>query len=216
MKFKSLIFMGTWMVLAASMALGAGLATPIAVEPAAQSAAAQAFKAFGGTGMMGMPTTAQMKGATLGEPLSVKMVQLDELKGYKASSNSAPEALLHDLQTLVYPVKVAGGLHGEMVVGKSGGAWSARSFAGPSHLQGVENIRMAITRSAGIPASAMMLVRVPALNIEFVGYRDAAGLKLAPLHNVPSAGLVAGQLLPAQRVFELLVPLAVRHNGLPS
>jgi hypothetical protein len=61
-----------------------------------------------------------------------------------------------------------------------------------------------------------MLVRVPALNIEFVAYHDTSGLQLTPITDLEAAGLKAGQTLPASRVFELLVPLARQHNGLPT
>jgi hypothetical protein len=105
-------------------------------------------------------------------------------------------------------------VNGEMVMGKVGGAWSARSFAGPAHVQAVENVRAQLA-NAGVPIGSTMLLRVPALNIELVAHRDATGLKLTPVTDLAAAGLAAGQTLPAARVFEQLVPLALRHNGMP-
>jgi hypothetical protein len=155
-----------------------------------------------------------MDKAVLGDPLAVKMVRLDELQKYQPASGTDAAALLHDLQTVVYPIRVAGKVNGEMVMGKVGGAWSARSFAGPAHVQAVENVRAQLA-NAGVPAGSTMLVRVPALNIELVAYSDTTGLKLTPVTDLAAAGLTAGQTLPASRVFEQLSPLALRHNGLP-
>lgn len=216
MKFMSLFSFGISMMLTASLAFGASSATPIAIEPAAQSAASYAFKTLSGKGLTGVPSADQLQQATLGTPLKVMMVRLDELKQLSTTSATNPERLLHDLETLVYPVQVAGNLQGELVLGKVAGTWSTRSVAGPSHLRQVERIQAALTQAAGISASAMLLVRIPALNLECIGYRSAKGLQLAPLMNVPSAGLVAGDVLPAQQLFERVLPLALQHNGQPS
>jgi hypothetical protein len=139
------------------------------------------------------------------------MVRLDELHKYQPATDAA--ALLHDLQTVIYPIHVAGKVNGEMVMRQVGGAWSVRSFAGPAHVQAVENVRAPLAK-AGVPAGSMMLVRVPAMGIELVAYRDATGMKLTPVTDLAAAGLTAGQTLPASRVFEQLSPLAVSQNGM--
>jgi hypothetical protein len=216
MRFKTFVSFSTWMMLlTATVALAAGKAVPVVVEPAAQAAAARDLKVLGGQNLTGMPRYDQMEKAALGEPLAVKMVRLDELQRYQAASVSDPTTLLHDTLTVVYPIGVAGKVHGEMVVSKVEGVWSARSFAGPEHIQAVENIRRLVMNAAEAPAAATMLVRVPALNIEFIAYRDEVGLQLTPITDIPTAGLTAGQTVPASRVFELLSPLARQDNGLP-
>jgi hypothetical protein len=212
-----LVSISAWMMLTGATAIAGDKTTPVVVEPAAQAAAAQAFRAFGGqTGQrpVGMPAADRVDRAALGDPLVVMMVRLDELQRYQPAPGTDPAALLHDLQTVVYPVRVAGKVNGEMVMGKVGGAWSARSFAGPAHVQAVENVRAQLA-NAGVPTGSTMLLRVPALNIELVAHRDATGLKLTPVTDLAAAGLAAGQTLPAARVFEQLVPLALRHNGMP-
>jgi hypothetical protein len=72
--------------------------------------------------------------------------------------------------------------------------WSARGFAGPAHVQAMENIRE-LLKNAGVPAGSTMLVRMPALNIEFLAYRDTGGLHLTPINDLVAAGLKAGQTL---------------------
>lgn len=215
MRGKSLVSLTAWMILSGTAALAAEQAAPVAVEPAAQAASARALRDLGGQAgprLAGMPAAEQMDRTALGEPLAVKMVGLEPLQRYQAGSD--PAALLQDLATLVYPIRVGGAVHGEMVLGKVNGAWSARGFGGQTHARALEKVRGQLA-AAGIPAAAL-LVRVPALNIEFVGHQGSAGLQLTPLMDLPVAGLKAGQTLPAARAFELLLPLAKQHNGLPT
>jgi hypothetical protein len=215
---KILASFGASLVLTGTLVLAGGQAAPVVVERAAQEAAVQALSELGGqTGqrLAGMPTADQMARAAPGQPFAVKMVRLDELQRYQPRV-SDPATLLHDLQTLIYPIWVDGKVHGEMVVANVGGAWSARGFAGPAGVQAMENSRRQIMSAAGVPAESTMLVRVPALNLQFVAHSDAAGLHLTPVTDLATAGLKAGQTLPASRVFELLLPLALKHNRLPN
>lgn len=209
MRGKILVsFTAVWLLLggAAAQAAPAGEV----IDPAAHTASARAFRELGGQAgprLAGMPAAHQMDRAALGEGLAVKMVGLDALQRYQPGADV--EALLEDLQTVVYSIRVAGAVHGEMTVGKVNGAWSPRGFGGMAHARALEKAR---ARAGG----AALLVRVPALGIEFVGRRDASGLSLTPLTDHAAAGLRAGQPLPAARAFELLLPLARQHNGLPS
>ena len=206
------------MLLIGTTALAGEPALPLDIEPAAHTASQRVFKELGvktGPRLAGMPTAEQMDAASLGEPLAVKMVRLDELSRYQAGA-AEPSALLTDLSTVIYPIRVSGEVRGEMVMRKADGTWSARGFGGPVHAKAIEQVRGLITAGARVSPSATMLVRVPALNLEFVGHRDASGLQLTPVRDFSAAGLTAGQTLPATQVFEQLSPLAKQHNGLPS
>jgi hypothetical protein len=218
MRYKFLVSIGAWMMLSGTAAFAGEKPTPV-VEPAAQAASVRALKELGGQSgprLAGMPAPEQMDKTALGEPFTVWMVRLDELQRYQPGFVPEPAALLHDLSTVIYPIRVADEVHGEMVVGKVKGVWSARGFAGPAHVQKMERIREAVVNATGVPAGSTMLVRVPALNIEFIAHRDTAGLQLTPITDLQAADLKAGQTLPAARVFELLSPLAQQHNGLPN
>jgi hypothetical protein len=100
---------------------------------------------------------------------------------------------------------------GEMVMGKVGGAWSARSFAGPAHVEAVENIRARLA-NAGVPAGSTMLVRVPALNIEFVAYRDTTGMKLTPVTDLAAAGLTGADPADLARIQEAIATRAAAQR----
>jgi hypothetical protein len=219
MRSKILISFVAWMMLTGTAAFAGEKLMSVVVEPAAQAASARALKELGGQSgqrLAGMPAPDQMDKAALGEPFAVRMVRLDELQKYQPASVADPSALLHDMLTVIYPIRVAGKVHGEMVVGKVNGTWSARGFAGPAHMQALERVREQVVTAAGVPAGPTMLVRIPALNLEFIAHRDASSLQLTPITDLPAVGLKAGQTLPASRVFELLLPLAQQHNGLPT
>jgi hypothetical protein len=206
------------LLLIGATALAGEQALPSSIDSAAQVASARAFKELGGqTGprLAGMPAPEEMGAASLGEPLAVKMVRLDALQRYQPAAAEAT-SLLTDLSTLIYPIRVAGEVRGEMVMRKIDGTWSARGFGGAIHAKAMEHVRGLVTTGAKVSPSATLLVRVPALNLEFVGYNDAAGLQLTPIRDLEAAGLKAGQTLPAARVFEQLLPLAQQHNGLPG
>lgn len=214
MRYKNLVSIGAWMTMTLSASLAAAKAVPMVVDAGAQAAAVQALKDHGGQSLSGMPAAHQMAKTTLGDPFVVKMIQLDDLQRYQPGVD--PATLLRDTQTLVYPIRMAGQLHGEMTVRKVDGNWSPRGFGGPGRVRAMEGVRGQVTATAALPAGSTMIVEVPALNIKFVAYTDAGVLQLTPVMSLPAAGLTAGQTLPAARVFELLAPLAAKHNGMPG
>jgi hypothetical protein len=59
-------------------------------------------------------------------------------------------------------------------------------------------------------------VKVPALNLGFVGTRKEGRLFLTPLFDVPRFQLKRGATLPAEEVFKAIQPAAREHTGLPS
>ena len=215
MRHHTLISFAAWMTITATSLVAGAKPLPVVADPAAQAASTRTLKELGGQPLAGMPAAHQLGKTTFGEPFVVKMVQLDDLQRYQPGVSDAA-ALLRDAQSVLYPIRVAGKLHGEMVVGKVGGSWSARGFAGAGRLKVLEEARGRLAGAAALPAGTTMLVQVPALNLEFIGHTDENGLQLTPITSRPEAGLTAGQTLPAARVFELLVPLAQQHQGLPT
>lgn len=216
MRCKNLVSFGASMMITLTALVAGAKPLPVTVDPAAQAASARALKDLGGQRLAGMPAAHQMDKTALGEPFVVKMVQLDDLQRWQPAAGMDAAALVRDAQTLIYPVRVAGRINGEMVMRKVDGVWSPRGFAGPRHVQAMDSVRGLVTRAAALPAGSTMLVQVPALNIEFVAYTDEGGPQLTPLTSLPAAGLEAGRTLPAARVFDLLAPLAAQHDGQPT
>lgn len=214
---RNSIFVGLSLTLLATPALAADLDP---VEPAAQIASEQAFHDFGaetGARVAGMPPREKMDRASLGKPIALKLVQLDDLQRYVPGARGGdPSALVRDLATVIVPIRLDGKAHGEMVMRKVGGTWSPRGFAGPARVEAIEKARRGVVENARVREEATELVYIPALRLELIAHRDASGLQLTPLADLPAAGLKGGQTLPAARVFELLAPVAKQHNGLPS
>jgi hypothetical protein len=86
--------------------------------------------------------------------------------------------------------------------------WTATDF-------GQAELAKLITATRGTAPGAI-LVRVPALNLLFIGRQTAGGLTLTPVSDFPMAGLRQGVTANAADVLTALVPVAQAHNGDPT
>ena len=123
---------------------------------------------------------------------------LDPLRQYRPGAD--PSALLQDLMTVVYPIRVAGEVHGEMTMSKVDGAWSARGFGGPGHARATVHLdhgpaRLTITvcddgqggeASEGVPGHGITGMRERA-------HAVGGTLRVGPL---PDRGFVVTASLP--------------------
>ena len=66
------------------------------------------------------------------------------------------------------------------------------------------------------PLSEYFEVRIPAMNLVFLGTRTEEGLLLTPVLDDPSYGFERGGTLPAEKALEAIVPAASEHKGLPT
>ena len=161
---------------------------------------------------VGIKSIEAAREATLGAPLQLFIVRLDELKQYQPGDD--PDKLLHAVEQVVYPVTVKGQVVSSVSVSKERGEWTATQIG-----QGISAPKIAESRTVGAralktePVKAF-LVRVPALNREFVGYKTEK-LMLVPILEEVDLGFKAGAAIPAAKVLEALVPEAQAHQGLP-
>lgn len=162
---------------------------------------------------MGFESVDEVKSATLGEPLGVFYVHLDQLKEYQPGSD--PEKLLTDVGQMVYPVAVKDQVRSSVVVAKSDDVWKAARSGGPNVIQAISRARSTVASSEKPPASTFV-VQVPALNFYFVGYRADGKLMLTPILDDPQYNFKAGVPLPAEDVFRALTAAATNYNGLPE
>src|SRR5579863_5071430 len=77
---------------------------------------------------MGFESLDEVQSASLGEPLPVYMVRLDQLREFQPGGD--PEKLLGEIGQQLYPVLVNGAPRSAVVVEKQGEQWSPVSYGG--------------------------------------------------------------------------------------
>ncbi len=163
--------------------------------------------------VMGFETPDEVRRATLGEPLRIFMVRLDQLKQYQPGSD--PNQLLSGGEQVIYPVVVEGQVRSSIKVEMIKGTWQPISYGGAKIAKLLSVSRKSVQKSTKLPETSHFVVRVPALNLYFLGYRANGVLMLTPILDYPAYDLKAGVTKPADKVFETILPAAKKHNGLP-
>lgn len=162
---------------------------------------------------LGLDAAADAGKALLGKPKREFIIRLDALKAYKKGGDA--EALLWDTKIVHYPLIVNAKHRGSMSLAQLDGKWE---------FVGIGDIDRTALRQNAIAGSVKrfqkneedhFIVRVPALNLEFTGFRNRGELQLASVTDNEPAGLTAGEAEPAVRILERLLPIALAHDGLP-
>jgi hypothetical protein len=157
---------------------------------------------------LGFESRDEAASATLGEPLRVLFVGLNQLRAYQPGSD--PSALLTDFNQLSYPVMVRDQVRSSVVVEQVGGKWKTASLGNGALARQVAAVRKAPTAPAGSAGGTdqQVLVHVAALGLHFYGQRVDNKLMLTPLAAYPQLNLRAGAAMPAEEVFTALVSAA--------
>lgn len=164
--------------------------------------------------VMGFESLSEARAASLGEHLRVFMVRLDQLQKYQPGSD--PNKILSGGDLVIYPVTVEEQVRSSIVVAKAKERWNATSFGGSNQVKMLTKVRKADSDSTGLPISSYFVVQVPSLNLYFIAHRADEVLMLTPLLDDPGYGFKAGFTMPADKVFEAILPTAKRHDGLPG
>lgn len=154
---------------------------------------------------MGFESVDEARSGKLGEPIPVFMIRLDHLQQYRGED---PGRLLTDIQRAVYPVQVAGEVRTTVELQAVNGRWETTRIGGARKIRAIEQHRRSAMRASGMQTSDFFEVRIPALNMVFLGHHDAEGLMLTPLVDDASLQLQAGRPEQASRVLSRLVPQA--------
>jgi hypothetical protein len=141
-------------------------------------------------------------------PLRVMFVKVDMLKNFAASDD--PHSLLVDVGVMIYPIAVSSGeVRSSITVKRSDGTWKAAQFGSPKLAKRISQVRGGATASA-------LLVRVPGLNLDFIGTESGGVLQLTSLFTVPGTNIRQGETADAKTVFAALAPMAAQLNDLPT
>jgi len=162
---------------------------------------------------MGFESAEEVKSATLGAPMRVSLVRLDQLKEYQAGADAA--RLLNDINRVIYPVMVRDQVRSSIEVKGENGKWRITSLGSPRLAKKISEVQ----KQAGAPDESdarLMLVHVAALNVYFIGQGSGDKLMLTNVFPVPGTRLAEPVTMPAAEALGLLVPIAKDHNGLPT
>jgi len=163
---------------------------------------------------MGFESPDEINNAVLGVPIEDYMVRLDTLKEYKVGSKA--DTLLTKTNQFIYPVLVKEKVRSSITISKIKEKWKAVSFGGSNFVKLVSNRLKDSSKATGLDISSYFSIRVPALNLFFIGYRTNRGLMLIPVIDDTRLKFKSGVSMKAEKVFSTILPDAKAHNGLPS
>lgn len=163
---------------------------------------------------LGFETKEEVRTAKLDVPLPEFMVRLDELQKFKEGED--PSKILHSTGRLTFPLLVQGAPRSSVTLERREKGWEAVSYGAPNHIRLLAEERARLMKNEGRSAGDYFEVKVPALNLGFVGSRKEGRLFLTPLFDVPRFQLKKGATLPAEEVFKAIQPAAREHTGLPG
>lgn len=163
---------------------------------------------------IGFDDPKQVREAKLGVPLNDYMVRLDELKEYQTGRPTTE--MLHATGRLIYPLEISQKARSAVILSYNNEAWTVESFGAAKQIKMVTELRKTVARAEGRTDKELFQVRVPALQLMFIGVERNAKIYLAPLFDMPSYELKKGERYPAEQVLEKLVEAARQHNGEPT
>ena len=163
---------------------------------------------------MGFEELGEVKEIKLDKPIQVFMVGLENLKNYETGSD--PENLIVGGDRLIYPVLVQEKTRTSIEFEKVDNDWQATAFGGSNLVNQLNNVRSSLMKDQNIGISSFFAIHIPALKLYFIAHKREDELILTPILEDPGYGFEKGKPMPAIRVFEILLPAAKDHDGLPG
>ena len=159
---------------------------------------------------LGLDAPAQASDLRLGPPLQAHWVRLDRLQQFRPGNDA--EKLLEPVHEIIYPIIAREQLAYSTTVSFSGvkNNWEASGWSPADLLRRLDQLEQYKT------SKSSFLVKIPALNLIFLGDRLRGQLMLIPIADSPRFNFKAGQTLPAEDVFEKLVSAAKSRDNRPG
>ena len=190
----------------------ASFAIADADRPRIQAAAVKALQGYA-TGLapetlrkIGFQSAAELRRATLGQPLLAHEVDLPALRGYTGQGD--PTRLLQPLDQVLYPVLVNQQVRALLTLEKNNARWTAVSFGDLAMAQLWVHARETSARASHVDPAQYFAVSIPDLHQYLVGYQAQGKLVLAPVLDTHRLEFRAGTNLEAARVLRALAPAA--------
>jgi len=163
---------------------------------------------------MGFKSVEEAKTAQLGAPFQEFSIELGKLKTYEPGAN--PNQLLDGGNIAYYPVNVQSETRSSIMLVKEKDQWKAVSYGSANLIKLFTSTRSRLQTSSNLPISSFFVVRIPAMNIYFVGYRMDQQLMLTPILDNTEYKFRSGTPVSGEDVFRTLLPYAKAHDGLPG
>lgn len=195
--------------------LGIVLLPPLATAVAFQERVASEVVAAGSTALatfralvkqqknyreMGFESLDEIDRATLGDPLAVFFVRLDELSKYDDGQDPGP--LLHRRTHVMFPVVVGETVRSSLTLGSGAKGWQPVAFGGPNRIRLLASTRAASSRSTKLTLAEYFAVEIPGLKLLFIGHHGNAGaLMLTPVLDNAGFKFKAGVTMSSANVF---------------
>jgi hypothetical protein len=143
-----------------------------------KEAAAAAVAKLGPTSPreLGLPLKTDPARVSLGTPIKMGMVRLDELRAFTAQTN--PNALVHDTGSYLVPVLLDGKPVSAVILTRTAAGFRT---VGAGYAPLARGVSDAVGKLPGIPDRQLRVIQIPALHVDFLGYRQANTLKLRPI-----------------------------------
>jgi hypothetical protein len=199
-------------MLAAVALLACATASPAFAKP--QKTADEAAKATlgelpalgDGLQKIGISGADEAKKSGLDTAFRVYMVRLDRLGAYDGSQSEG--SLLTDIEQALYPVVSEGTVKAVLGVYKGTEGWETHEISSPQIASVLVDVRAGAAAATKKAASSFTVVRIPSLQLWFVGEQTAAGLVLRSTTGIEGIGLAPNTPVAAKSVFTKLVPAA--------
>jgi hypothetical protein len=163
--------------------------------------------------MMGFESRDEVRRATLDKSIREYVIELSSIKGFKENMN--PEKLLVRTRTLVYPVLIDSSIRTSLTIAYRNNRWESQSFGYSNLTKIIAALMNAKSKEPGFSRNVFFIVRVPAFNLAFLGYRFKGTLTLIPLFDSPAFDLKTGIPVPASIVVKVLKTASEEYKDLP-
>jgi hypothetical protein len=123
------------------------------------------MKKLEGLKRLGFSSKTELLGAQLAAPVRVFMIRLDALRSYRPGADS-PARLLRAIDEQIYPVQVEQRTKSAVFIDRG----RLSGYGSPRLASRIEQVRMELQKQTGLPETAFFLVKLPALNVRFLGH----------------------------------------------
>ncbi len=163
----------------------------------------------------GLKNIDQLKTLRQGKQYKKYMIELDDLKGYKAGDD--PEDIIKTLPvTEVTLIDYNGKIITSTEFTKEGDKWKVTGFGLTPEMIGVSDTQPLLNDSIRENVSNGRLVTIPALHTNFIAITGISDLDFIVLEDNKNLEYTRGELVPASDALLKLIEVANIYNGLPN